>query len=133
LLVNTDATPSSSIEVEIESASAWGYAGVVTVAGEHDLATAPELARVLESISGDVLVDLSTCTFVDSSVIGVIIARFKELELRDHRLELIAPPNGSIVARVLKISGVPSLITVHDGELGSTDGHASADGGHRAS
>lgn len=130
--MNADATPSSSIAVERESAPAWGFAGVVSLAGEHDLATSGELEDALNAIPGDVLVDLSACTFIDSTIIGVILDRAQTLKAPGHRLELVAPPNGSIVGRVIQIVGMRSLITVHDGELGAREDHASVDG-HAAS
>ena len=49
---------------------------VVSVAGEVDLYTAPDLAQALElngSAGGRVVVDMSKCTFIDSTGLGVLI------------------------------------------------------------
>src|SRR3954453_21902111 len=45
---------------------------IVTLRGEHDLATRAEINAALARAGGeaDVLVDLSDCSFIDSSVIG---------------------------------------------------------------
>jgi anti-anti-sigma factor len=124
--VSTDATPSSSIEIERQSAPAWGYAAVVSLGGEHDLGTAIELELALSTITGDVLVDLSACTFVDSTILGVILTRFQDLKELGCRLELVAPAHGTSVERIIEIVGVKGLVTVHDGSARSADTPASA-------
>jgi anti-anti-sigma factor len=115
--VNTDATPSSSIEIELRSAPAWGYEAVVALRGEHDLGSSVELELALSTISGDLLIDLSACSFIDSTIIGVILTRFETLQQLGYRLELVAPPVGSTVERVIEIVGVKRLLTVHDGSI----------------
>jgi anti-anti-sigma factor len=47
---------------------------VVAVAGELDVATAPELAAALADVQGDVTVDLSAATFADPSGLRVLLA-----------------------------------------------------------
>ena len=49
---------------------------VVTISGEHDLSTAPNLRRRLDSLLDEetaTVVDLSPATFIDSSILGVIL------------------------------------------------------------
>jgi anti-sigma B factor antagonist len=49
---------------------------VLTISGEHDLSTAPILRRRLDGLLDEgtaVVVDLSPATFVDSSILGVIL------------------------------------------------------------
>ena len=49
---------------------------VLTISGEHDLSTAPLLRRRLDGLLDQgtpTVVDLSPATFVDSSIIGVIL------------------------------------------------------------
>jgi anti-anti-sigma factor len=49
---------------------------VITVDGELDLATAPELRAALEGIEGNghrTTIDLADCTFIDSTGIRVIV------------------------------------------------------------
>jgi anti-anti-sigma factor len=113
--VSADATPSSSIEIERQSAPAWGYAAVVSLGGEHDLGTAVELELALSTVTGDLLVDLSACTFIDSTILGVILTRFQDLRQLGHRLELVAPASGTTVERVIELVGVKGMVVVHDG------------------
>jgi anti-sigma B factor antagonist len=49
---------------------------VVAVAGEVDLYTAPEFGRALElngSADGRIVIDLSECTFLDSTGLGILV------------------------------------------------------------
>ena len=54
---------------------------LVSVVGELDLFTAPELDRALLASYGarSVVVELSACTFVDSAALGVLLAADRRL------------------------------------------------------
>jgi anti-sigma B factor antagonist len=77
-------------------------AGVVSVTGEIDLATAPALEQTLRGVSddrtGEVIVDLTGCTFLDSQGLGALVATKGRLGPSNRRLALVVPD-----ARVLKI------------------------------
>ena len=55
------------------------------VAGEVDLATAPELRLALMAITGDVTVDLARVSFMDSSGLGALVAARKRTADPGHR------------------------------------------------
>jgi anti-sigma B factor antagonist len=89
---------------------------VVTISGEHDLSTAPKLRRELERLLDEgvaMVVDLSHATFIDSSILGVI------LDVRRRAAEAkigfaVARSNGSgAVDRVLDVTGLRSELPVH--------------------
>ncbi len=83
-----------------------GSAVVVSVAGELDVATAPELARALAGIDGDVTVDLSGATFADPSGLRVLLAaRAGGCRLR------VVRRGGGPVARLLTLTGTDTLLT----------------------
>ena len=85
---------------------------VVCPVGELDLATAPELERVLNGLSGDasaLLLDLSGLTFVDCAGLGPIREKVREAALLGRQVRMSgARP---LVQRVLELTGLRELIT----------------------
>jgi anti-anti-sigma factor len=90
----------------------------LTVRGELDLNTAPELeAALADGADGEILVDLSECEFIDSTGIAVIVRAWQRLD-RDAEGEgqgrLVLCCNNHQVQRVLKITGVEASISMHE-------------------
>jgi anti-anti-sigma factor len=100
------------IEVEVRPARAPRYAALVTLRGEHDLATTEQLREALRPLLGDVLVDLTECTFVDSTTIGSLIAAAQDLGREGHELALVVPPANEHIARTLEIVRIGDLVRV---------------------
>lgn len=72
-----------------------GDTAIVTLSGDHDLATRPRLAAALEAARGqkNLIVDLTPCTFVDSTIIGVLLSAYVTSQLATaQRLEVVGPP-----------------------------------------
>jgi anti-anti-sigma factor len=111
-LLPSDQPPLQDVEVEVQPARAPRYAAIVSLRGEHDLATTPLLRDALSLVFGDVLVDLSECTFVDSTVIGAFIAASQELQREGHALDLVVPPENVNVARTLEIVQIGQLLRI---------------------
>jgi anti-anti-sigma factor len=86
---------------------------VVTIRGELDLSSSPELRRRTEAAirdGHDVLVDLTGCTHMDSSGLAALItAHQRALELRRRIVIVLESPG---VIRTLEIRGVLDLFTV---------------------
>jgi anti-sigma B factor antagonist len=84
---------------------------VVHVAGEVDLANAPELdgqlASVMTEAPSQLVVDLTNVTFMDSTGLGVLVRALKRSRELDIRLDLIVTNE-----RVLKVFGITGLDTV---------------------
>jgi anti-anti-sigma factor len=99
------------IEVHLDSAGTSRYTGVVRLCGEHDLATAADIQYALASVWGDVLVDLTSCEFIDSTVIGTLIRDHQARRREGHRLELLVPPENTTITRTLTIVGVLDALT----------------------
>ncbi len=112
----------AGLEVEVRPADAPGFAAVVALRGEHDLATAPAISETLSSLSGNVLVDLSDCTFIDSTVIGSLIRSSRALERDGHRLEVLVPPENQVIMRTLEVVNLRDLIVVHSERPGPSKG-----------
>ncbi len=100
--------------VEVEFHPQPGVA-VVAVRGEHDLRTKAALAEALERASAqrNVLVDLSECSFMDSSVIGALLVASKRLEERDGRLEVVIAPEAHTVHRAAELTGLAAFLPIH--------------------
>ncbi len=86
---------------------------VVHVEGELDMATAPELEETLVATGFDqrVVIDLTGCTFLDSSALRLLVAAVRDAEAAGGQLELVAPDPG--ILKVLEISGVDTMLPVH--------------------
>lgn len=91
---------------------------VVSVRGELDLSTAPDLEGPLqEALSGgesSVLIDLTECEFIDSTGIALIVRAWQQLDSDDSGSGQLAISNRSEqVQRVLEISGLDLSIQIH--------------------
>lgn len=101
------------VEVHVE-ASPDGGATVVRVAGELDLATSSELDDALEGadLAGRVVVDLSGCTFLDSSALRVLVQGARAAEAAGGAIALVTNDPG--ILRVLEIATTDTMLPVHD-------------------
>jgi anti-anti-sigma factor len=84
---------------------------VVTLSGEHDLSTQ---ARLLEALSDareepKVIVDLTPCEFLDSTIIRVLV---RARQGRTQQVAIVAP-GGGYVQRILQLAGGDELLPVH--------------------
>ena len=88
--------------------------GNVRVAGEIDIATAPALQEAIESASsdrdGDVVVDLGSVDFIDSSGMNVFVRCYKPLEAAGRALVLRRP--SPTVRRALDAGGITTFLRV---------------------
>jgi anti-sigma B factor antagonist len=88
---------------------------VVSMRGEHDLSTAPELTYALEQAAAhsNVLVDLSECSFIDSSVIQALVKTARVIHGRGEELVLVIPPEQRQVARVAQMTHLAEIFPIH--------------------
>jgi anti-anti-sigma factor len=86
---------------------------LVTLTGEHDVATAGELEAALEGVSRrgtDVIVDLTEATFIDSSTLQAILRHDTQT---DESVVVVAPA-GTLPRRLLDLAGIDQVISVTD-------------------
>jgi len=83
--------------------------GMVAVAGELDLVTAPILEGCLAQVTGDVRLDLTAVTFIDSSGVAGLVKLSARCESDGCtlRIEECSPQ----VERVLRIVGLYETLT----------------------
>jgi anti-sigma B factor antagonist len=90
-----------------------GVTPVLQLVGELDISSAPALRERLMQLlaaDGDVIVDLSTLSFMDSSGISVLIVAHKRSAEKSRKLTLRSP-RGS-VAKVLEVSGTDQVFNI---------------------
>jgi anti-anti-sigma regulatory factor len=80
--------------------------------GEHDFACRALLDEALAPLGNDTLVDLSWCTYADSAIIALIIAKHAALERAGLHLEVILPPTHTHLSRTFDRLGARKLLPV---------------------
>jgi anti-anti-sigma factor len=88
---------------------------VVTVHGEHDLSTEPALTRALEEAAAhsNVLVDLSECEFIDSTVIAALLRVARTVTDRGERFALLIPAAQRQITRIAEMTHLGELLPIH--------------------
>jgi anti-sigma B factor antagonist len=90
---------------------------IIAVAGELDIATAPELCARLDSsrlVRGPrLLVDLSGVGFCDSTGLRALLGAASEVRAHGGRFAIVCPPNGG-VARLLDVVGAAEWMAIHE-------------------
>jgi anti-sigma B factor antagonist len=89
---------------------AWG---LLTVDGELDLSTSPELRDALMTLGSDhprIAIDLRAVTFMDSTALGVIVATMKRARERGGQLALVGPTGSP--RKVLSITALDQIVPI---------------------
>lgn len=109
----TESGQSSRFSVEVDGD---GERPRVTVRGEVDVYTSPELKQAFESVlQGDagaqtVVIDLSRLDFIDSTGLGVLVGALKRARASGGDVVLTTPPTS--IMKVFEITGLTSLFTI---------------------
>ncbi|MEX0972778.1 MAG: STAS domain-containing protein [Solirubrobacterales bacterium] len=103
---------------ELQSEELEDGVRAITVCGELDMNTAPQLERQLDdalAASGaSIMVDLSSCEFIDSTGIALIVRAWQRLDRDDGGGRLVLCCINHQVRRLLKITGVEDSISMHE-------------------
>ncbi|MGH9321178.1 MAG: STAS domain-containing protein [Vicinamibacteria bacterium] len=87
---------------------------VVSVAGEVDLYTAPELERELlgaaRNGAASLIVDLGECSFIDSTALGVLIEANRRLDGSARSLVLVSDDRN--IRKVFEVTGLDRVFTI---------------------
>ena len=97
------------VPIEITTAvnGAWT---MITVAGDLDMATAPELEAVCAPIDGRLAIDLSSVRFIDSSGLRALFA----VNQAADPVALLSP--SAVVRRLLSLTDMDQVFTIADDE-----------------
>ena len=106
---------SSGSDITVDQAA--DHVWVVTAPGERDLADAEALRKAFDDVfqrGSTLVVDLSSTTFIDSRIIGTLMAAEAEtVGDTPHELIIVAPPGGH-PRRVLDLAVGDELRVVDD-------------------
>ena len=87
---------------------------IVSIAGELDMYTAPRFERqildAIENGSARVVVDLSECSLLDSTALGILISANRRLGKQKHRLVLVAADRNILTS--FQITGLNRAFTI---------------------
>jgi anti-anti-sigma factor len=105
-------TPAPEIVFEVPQAGT----AIVKLRGELDISSRSCLAQALAGATeqAKVLVDLSECTFADSSVVVALVSASAELRERGGRLEVVIPPAANAVYRLAQLARLSDIVRVHE-------------------
>jgi anti-anti-sigma factor len=88
----------------------------ITLAGEVDLATVPELDRLLDDLAdrehGRLLIDLSSVEFMDSTGLASIIRALRAADANGHGLTVRG--GSPQVQRLFELTGLVDRLTFED-------------------
>jgi anti-sigma B factor antagonist len=103
------------VELKVSSRSQGDHV-VIVLAGEIDLYTAPrlqaELGAALAAGPATIVADLSAVEFCDSTGMNVLLAAHRLAAERGGELVLAAPRPA--LRKILEVTGLQSVFTVHD-------------------
>ena len=102
------------LDFSVNTAARGGDAFIVTITGEVDLHTAPELEHALDGVvelgGTAVALDLSEVSFVDSTVLGVLL-RYRQ-RLHDLGGEVVVVTQDRRVLRTFEVTGLDRVIVI---------------------
>lgn len=106
---------------------------VLSVQGEHDVYTAPSISEQVDSLLGErmpFVIDLTPATFVDSSVLRVLLEARRRAEEEGVGFAVaLGEDDSGAVRRVLEVTGLIPVLPVHPAKeaavQAATSGHGS--------
>ena len=98
----------------LQGSEQGGWA-VLAVEGEVDLATAPRLREALINLVGEgqaqIIVDLSTTEFLDSTGLGAIVTGLKRVRAKDGDMRVVC--TSPRVCKVFEITSLDRVIPLY--------------------
>lgn len=111
-LLDGSGPPPGPVTIEVISAGA----AIVTLGGDHDVASRDAIADAfgVAATGRDLLVDMTDCTFIDSTIIKLLLQTMRSMAENDARMELVIDIDShGHVARVAELMGISDVIPTH--------------------
>lgn len=102
-----------SVAVAVEQVEG---ASVIALRGEHDLSTGPTIQAACDDAfahSPSIVFDLAGATFIDSTVVGVMVSARRRAAESGGCVAVVAPA-GRPPARVLTLVGINDVLPLHE-------------------
>ena len=113
--------PSSRIEVERVDPSL----AVLQIDGEHDLNTSARLREKFEGLIGEgssIVVDLAVATFIDSSILAVLLWARRRAQEQGLGFAVAVPEETAVgVRRVITVTGLDGVLPVRPSRSDAVD------------
>jgi anti-sigma B factor antagonist len=99
----------------LSSAYLGGDVHVLTVGGELDLATVPEvreeLSRITDEGGREIVIDLLAVPLVDSVALGLLVETSKRVKARGGALRIVCADRR--IARIIEVTGLERILSRH--------------------
>ena len=99
---------------------------VIAVGGEIDVYTAPKLRERLISLveagNYQLIVDMESVEFLDSTGLGVLVGGLKRVRAQDGWIDLVCTQ--SRILRIFRITGLNKVFSIHDTVADAIAAHA---------
>lgn len=88
---------------------------IVTVHGEHDLSSEAALRDAFDyaAAHSSVVIDLSDCSFMDSTVIAALLRTARSVQSKGDGFAIVIPSAQRQLARIAEMTGLEDVISVH--------------------
>jgi anti-sigma B factor antagonist len=104
-----------ALDFALTSAYLGRHAHVVTVSGDLDASTAPqlreELVRAADEGAMEIVVDILKVPFVDSVALGVLVEASKGTRARGGVFKVVCDDRR--IARIIEITGLDRIFRIH--------------------
>ncbi len=101
---------------EVRSETGGDSIEIVVLSGEHDLGTVPLVRDAFDSVATEnkaLVVDLSSTTFVDSSILGAVLDARRGAAEAGRGFAVACNGAAEPVRRVLEVTGLADELPVH--------------------
>jgi anti-sigma B factor antagonist len=99
----------------IDAPDVDGGSPVLAMSGEHDLSTAPELRARLHELgeTSAIIIDLDETTFVDSSILGVLVGGLRRARERNVPFGLVLGAGAHpAIRRIFELTGLHDVFPI---------------------